>query len=160
SSAIAAGTPAGGKARALAAAARAGLPVPPWFVVLPIAFTTDAFSDYFRSELTAAIDSLFVGTGTGVVSAATGTRHDRITLAVTPSASDEDGSAPSFAGQLESFLFVAPAEVEARIRDVWQSGLAERVVEYRRHHGLPLPPPVPAVIVQRMVTPRAAGVAF
>ena len=39
SSAIAASTPVGGKARALAAAERAGLPVPPWFVVLPAAFT-------------------------------------------------------------------------------------------------------------------------
>ena len=77
------------------------------------------------------------------------------------SASDEDGSAHSFAGQLESYLFVAPADVEARIRDVWHSGLSDRVIEYRRHHGLSdLLLPAPAVIVQRMVTPRAAGVAF
>jgi phosphohistidine swiveling domain-containing protein len=147
SSAVTAGTPVGGKARALAAAERAGLRVPPWFAVLPDAFTTEAFSDYFRSELAAAIEAL-------------STAREGITLAVRSSASDEDGSSHSFAGQLESFLFVAPGDVEARIRDVWQSGLAERVVEYRRHHGLSLPPPVPAVIVQRMLTPRAAGVAF
>jgi rifampicin phosphotransferase len=151
SSSVTASTPVGGKARALAAAERAGLRVPPWFAVLPAAFTTEPFSDYFRSELTAAIESL---------ASAASAAPEQITLAVRSSASDEDGSAHSFAGQLESFLFVAPADVEARIRDVWQSGLAERVVEYRRHHGLSLPPPVPAVIVQRMVTPRAAGVAF
>jgi rifampicin phosphotransferase len=152
SSAVTAGTPVGGKARALAAAERAGLPVPPWFAVLPAAFTTEAFSDDLRLELTAAIEAL--------ASKTPESEPVPVTVAVRSSASDEDGSAHSFAGQLESFLFVAPADIEARIRDVWRSGLAERVVEYRRHHGLPLPPPVPAVIVQRMVTPRAAGVAF
>jgi rifampicin phosphotransferase len=148
SSAVTASTPVGGKARALAAAEHAGLPVPPWFAVLPGAFKTEVFADDFRSELIAAIATLSQA------------GDQRFSVAVRSSASDEDGSAHSFAGQLESFLFVEPGDVEARIRDVWQSGLAERVVEYRRHHGLPLPPPVPAVIVQRMVTPRAAGVAF
>jgi rifampicin phosphotransferase len=163
SSAIAASTPAGGKARALAAAERAGLPVPRWFAVLPAAFTTERFSEHFRSELTAAIEALHADSPADAPEdshADSSTNRARLTVAVRSSASDEDGSAHSFAGQLESYLFVAPADVEARIRDVWRSGLGERVVEYRRHHGLSLPPPVPAVIVQCMVIPRAAGVAF
>src|SRR5262249_59541732 len=44
------------------------------------------------------------------------------TVAVRSSASDEDGAQHSFAGQLDSFLFVPPAEVAGRVADVWRSG--------------------------------------
>jgi pyruvate,water dikinase len=81
-------------------------------------------------------------------------------VAVRSSASDEDGVAHSFAGQLESFLNVSAADVLDKVCAVWRSGFSERIVAYRREHGLsPLPHP-PAVLVQRMVSPRAAGVAF
>ena len=46
------------------------------------------------------------------------------------SASDEDGSEHSFAGQLDSHLKVPPAEVPARVADVWRSGFSERVLAY------------------------------
>src|SRR5262249_27419683 len=82
------------------------------------------------------------------------------TVAVRSSASDEDGAQHSFAGQLDSFLFVPPAEVAGRVADVWRSGFGERVVAYRREHGLPLLPRAPAVLVQRMVDAAVAGVAF
>jgi pyruvate,water dikinase len=81
-------------------------------------------------------------------------------VAVRSSASDEDGTEHSFAGQLESFLNVAPPDVAERVRGVWLSGFSDRMLAYRREHGLsPLPRP-PAVLVQRMIAPRAAGVAF
>ena len=76
------------------------------------------------------------------------------------SASDEDGEQCSFAGQLESFLNVAPGDVPDRVLAVWRSAFTERILAYRREHGLADAPRPPAVILQRMVTPRAAGVAF
>jgi pyruvate,water dikinase len=87
---------------------------------------------------------------------------DGARVAVRSSASDEDGAQHSFAGQLESVLEVPATgeEVAARVRQVWRSGFSARILAYRREHGLtPLPRP-PAVIVQRMVQARAAGVAF
>src|SRR5262249_10446022 len=74
--------------------------------------------------------------------------------------SDEDGAQHSFAGQLDSFLFVPPADVPRKVAAVWRSGFGDRVVAYRREHGLPLTPRAPAVLVQRMVNADAAGVAF
>jgi pyruvate,water dikinase len=81
-------------------------------------------------------------------------------VAVRSSASDEDGVHHSFAGQLESFLHVGAADVPRRIADVWRSGFSNRILAYRRQHGLSLPPPAPAVLVQRMVDARVSGVAF
>ena len=146
---------AGGKARALADIARAGVIVPPWFAVsagacepslrdggLPAAPAMDAG---VREELEAAVAALSPGGEP---------------LAVRSSASDEDGPEHSFAGQLESYLGVAPRDVPARVMDVWRSAFTDRILAYRREHGLAGAPRPPAVLVQRMIVPRAAGVAF
>jgi len=66
----------------------------------------------------------------------------------------------SFAGQLESYLFVAPSQVARRVIDVWRSGLSESILSYRRERGLNTSLQPPAVIVQRMINAEAAGVAF
>jgi pyruvate,water dikinase len=81
-------------------------------------------------------------------------------VAVRSSACDEDGANFSFGGQLDSFLHVDPASVPEKILAVWQSGFSERVLAYRREHGLTSRPGAPAVLIQRMVLPRVAGVAF
>src|SRR5207237_2473767 len=86
--------------------------------------------------------------------------HSSDSVAVRSSASDEDGAQHSFAGQLDSFLFVRPEDVAAKVAAVWRSGFSERIVAYRREHGLPLTPRPPAVLVQRMVNAEVAGVAF
>jgi phosphohistidine swiveling domain-containing protein len=139
------GSPAaGGKARALAAVERAGLPVPAWFVL-----SSDAYAATLTPEVRAELSSAIAGISPN------GER-----LAVRSSASDEDGIDHSFAGQLESFLQVPPGEVVDKVMAVWQSGLTDRIAAYRREHGLPGAPRPPAVLVQRMVHARAAGVAF
>ena len=69
----------------------------------------------------------------------------RLPVAVRSSASDEDGADHSFAGQLDSFLFVPPEQVAARVVDVWRSGFSDRIVAYRSEHALPLTPRPPAV---------------
>ncbi|WP_353719987.1 PEP/pyruvate-binding domain-containing protein [Dyadobacter sp. 676] len=79
--------------------------------------------------------------------------------AVRSSAVDEDGQGFSFAGQLESFLFVNRQHLAVRIREVWQSAFSERVSAYRRHHGLLRPAGV-GVVVQEMIDADVAGVAF
>ena len=76
------------------------------------------------------------------------------------SASDEDGIQHSFAGQLDSFLFVPPEMVAEKAAAVWRSAFSPRILAYRREHGLdPLPRP-PAVLIQRMIDAETAGVAF
>jgi pyruvate,water dikinase len=79
---------------------------------------------------------------------------------VRSSAGDEDCAQHSFAGQLESFLFVEPAEVPEKVAAVWRSAFSERILAYRREHGLSVSPQPPAVLVQRMVDSEVSGVAF
>jgi pyruvate,water dikinase len=81
-------------------------------------------------------------------------------VAVRSSASDEDGAEHSFAGQLESHLFVSCERIAEKIAAVWRSGFSERIIAYRQQHGLPFVPRAPAVLVQRMIHSDAAGVAF
>ena len=143
---------AGGKARALARAARGGLSVPAWVVLSDAALpqsNPSTLSGMPEGEVRSAIDAA-VRTLCPM-----GER-----LAVRSSACDEDGVQHSFAGQLASFLNVAPGDAAARVRDVWRSAFDERVLRYRRERGLPGSPRPPAVILQRMVEARVAGVAF
>ena len=131
----------GGKAAALARLSLAGFPVPEWFALTPQAYQSDPH------ELSRTILSELERLGAGP-------------YAVRSSAIDEDGSGHSFAGQLDSHLFVAPQDVVRRVADVWKSGASERVLAYRREHGLGTPQGAPAVLIQRMIDADAAGVAF
>ncbi len=142
----------GGKAAALQALH--GLPIPEWFVISPAAFFASGCGDgepagwqagdTLRVRLEEALDR-FSGHGS--------------LFAVRSSALDEDGQGHSFAGQLDSFLGVARAEVAARVVDVWRSAFSERVITYRAEHGLGACTP-PAVVVQRMIAADCAGVSF
>jgi phosphohistidine swiveling domain-containing protein len=163
----------GGKASALARAARAGLPVPDWFALSVDAFTASLGPDG-REAIEKAPDDAAVQRIVEDVRlsppaqrelsdalAVLCPRGERV--AVRSSGIEEDGVQHSFAGQLESYLSVAPSDVEDRVRAVWRSGFGPRVLKYRacrRERGLALYPQPPAVIVQRMVEARAAGVAF
>jgi pyruvate,water dikinase len=160
----------GGKAAALAKLTAAGLPVPPWFVITPDAFTA-SLSDSQRHALEQAGDedairavvesvrpTLAVMDQVNAALQAVAPTGER--LAVRSSAVDEDGAGHSFAGQLESYLFVSSYELADRIAAVWRSGFSPRVAAYRRQQGLSGKPIAPAVIVQRMVDPEVAGVAF
>ena len=161
---------AGGKARALGRAQHAGLPVPAWFVL-----SAAAFLDSLTPEQAAALDGtedpdalaaivdgvcMRPEVADAVERAARHLCPNGELVAVRSSASDEDGAQHSFAGQLESYLNVSPPEVPDRVLDVWRSAFTARIVAYRREHGLPPAPRPPAVLIQQMVQPRAAGVAF
>jgi rifampicin phosphotransferase len=134
---------AGSKAFNLARLAAAGLPVPAGFVVTP-----EAFQAWEEAEPVVAAAASRLG----------GDRY-----AVRSSAAAEDLPGASYAGMYESVLDVAPADVAAAVRQVWQSGTAGRVAAYRE--GLagaagPAPNAPMAVLVQVMVEAQAAGVAF
>lgn len=159
----------GGKASSLRALTDAGFPVPSWFVVAPSAFR-DSLSGEQRhalaeNRLTAAdLDGLTpspaVREALADAVARTFEGHGSLLLAVRSSAPEEDTADHSFAGQLESFLFVPPTEVADRVADVWRSAFQPSVHQYRDAQGLEGAPSPPAVVIQRMVTPDRAGVAF
>jgi pyruvate,water dikinase len=163
----------GGKASALAALQSAQMPIPAWFVVPPTVLQA-CLSDRQRSAFaaacagcdSAAIEQLLADVQISAVLRAEITQEvatlcpDGACVAVRSSALEEDGIRHSFAGQLASYLFVAPEDVAAKIIEVWRSGFSTGVLAYRREHALPMPTEPPAVLVQRMVEAQVAGVAF
>ena len=125
----------GGKGAALARLEALGFDVPPWFAV-------PADTGFTPSELQTHTEALGPGP-----------------FAVRSSGLAEDGAAHSFAGQFESHLEVSPAQVFGKISQVRASADSDAIRAYCREHRLP-PPAAPTVLVQRMIHPRCAGVAF
>lgn len=82
-------------------------------------------------------------------------------MAVRSSATVEDGASSSFAGQFQSYLNLETIEeVEDAVRKVQESANAPSVVEYCRKNGIDPASVQMGVIVQRMIRPELAGVAF
>ena len=154
----------------LAALRAADLPIPAWFVVRPEAFLDSLTAEQRKildsagdiTEVRRILDDLRPAPAvTAELSTALAELcPDGAPVAVRSSASDEDGTQHSFAGQLDTFLFVPAADVPAKVAAVWRSGFSDRILAYRREHHLGPTPRPPAVLVQRMVPADAAGVAF
>ena len=84
-----------------------------------------------------------------------------VPVAVRSSAIMEDSATASFAGLQDTYLGVrGPAAVLDTVRRCWASLYNDESVAYRRRLGLPEDGLAMAVVVQRMVRPRAAGVMF
>ena len=167
---------AGGKAATLSALQRARMQVPEWFVLTPAAMLQAAGqavrpqlqqlleenTDESLSQAARLIDTLpFDEELVGQIDAALDRLgFGQLLLAVRSSAIDEDGARHSFAGQLESYLFVPRDKVTEKIRQVWKSGFSQRVLRYRREAEIDTMLQPPAVLVQRMVDAEVSGVAF
>jgi len=79
-------------------------------------------------------------------------------LAVRSSGVEEDGRTRSFAGQFLSEIGVAPEDVPAALKRCWASLYSDAAMAYRGDRG-PAPGSL-AVVIQKMVAPRASGVLF
>ena len=161
----------GGKAIALGRLIRAGVAVPEGFVL-----TTDALDGHlggFGDTATASTQArkgaekhqeLLSTTALSSSVREALTAHAASLLAKGPvvvrsSAVGEDGTAESFAGQLDSILNVTDdAQLERAVRAVWASLWSERVDFYRTARGVPMRGM--GVVVQRQVDARVAGVMF
>ena len=84
-----------------------------------------------------------------------GPDYRRKSYAIRSSATDEDGMKHSFAGQFETYLNVEVDRINESIIKIWKSVASERVVKYRKEHGLP-PTLGIAVIIQEMIEPDVA----
>jgi pyruvate,water dikinase len=156
---------AGGKGASLAAMTAAGLPVPPGFVLRADALEGAVDATRLR-ELAGAgahesAHELVLAAEPPRQALAAG--YERLgggPVAVRSSACAEDSEAASFAGQQETYLGVVGHEQLCdRVVDCWASFFSERALFYRRHKGS-LDDLGMAVVVQRMVDARKAGVLF
>ncbi|WP_338601524.1 pyruvate, water dikinase [Sulfolobus tengchongensis] len=83
-----------------------------------------------------------------------------ILVAVRSSATAEDIETASFAGQQDTYLNVTRDDLLDRVKDVWASLYNARAIEYRRSKGIDNLSVLIAVVVQKMVNSRSAGVMF
>ncbi|WP_280475615.1 phosphoenolpyruvate synthase [Nocardia asiatica] len=176
---------AGGKGANLGELVAAKLPVPPGFVILRACYEQvvshgpngpqlDRLHDQalyaaddttLVSELCDRMRDLIHETmlDNGVRAAVLNAYHalgDQVLVAVRSSAIGEDSATSSFAGMNISRTNVRGDEqLLATVIDCWASLFTPRVVTYRARRGMH-GRPVMAVVVQRMVTSRTAGVAF
>jgi phosphoenolpyruvate synthase len=82
-------------------------------------------------------------------------------VAVRSSAVAEDLAGASFAGQLETYLWVDGADaVLDRVRKCWGGFFTPEALIYRHQHGIAAGEVLMSVGVQRMVRARSAGVMF
>jgi phosphoenolpyruvate synthase/pyruvate phosphate dikinase len=82
-------------------------------------------------------------------------------VAVRSSATMEDSPEASFAGLQDTYLAVRGADaVLDRVRSCWASMYNDESISYRRRQGMAEGGLAMGVVVQRMVSPRAAGVMF
>ena len=82
-------------------------------------------------------------------------------LAVRSSTTAEDSEAVSFAGLQDTYLWVKGVEATLKyVRSCWASLYSVPSISYRRKHGMPENEVAIAVVVQKMVDARSAGVMF
>lgn len=179
----------GGKNASLCTMTAAGLPVPPGFAVTADAYRkvlTDTGVGARLDGLLAAVDptSSTSVSATGAAAreqvlglelpawlcdplteayGALGERcgRDDVPVAVRSSATCEDQPDASFAGEHDTYLWVRGADAVAEhVLRCWSSLFTDRAIVYRRQMGYPDAGAAMSVGVQKMVLPRAAGVAF
>jgi phosphoenolpyruvate synthase/pyruvate phosphate dikinase len=174
---------AGGKAAALGELARAGLPVPRGYVITVAAFNlvmaeldpagtirgelgevpADDLAAIARTAaaLRARITAIPLPPEVAAEITYAYTQLGVPAVAVRSSATMEDSPEASFAGLQDSFLAVRGADaVLDRVRACWASLYNDESVSYRRRRGTGEDGLGMGVVVQRMVSPRAAGVMF
>ena len=177
----------GGKGGSLGELTRAGIGVPPGFVVKTSAFqhfvealeadgpvralvealdpddlgAVTACSKALRARIEAApLQAALQAEITAALAELCG--EDPLSpVAIRSSATTEDAEDASFAGLQDTFLWVKGAEEALRfIRTCWASLYSVESMTYRRKHAFPEAGVHMAVVVQRMVDARTAGVMF
>ena len=130
----------GAKAYNCARLAQAGFPVPDGVVVLSVAsdaaiaaLATHRWFDEMDAEAVFAVRSSGIG---------------------------EDGEGESFAGIHQTLLGVRRGDVPAAVLECRASAFAPQALEYRKAKGMPIDTIAMGVLVQRMIQPVVAGVAF
>jgi pyruvate,water dikinase len=177
----------GGKGGSLGELLRAGVAVPPGFVVRTQAFerflealerelpiraqvellspddleAVTACSKVLRARLEEAVLPPLVVDDVLAAYARLCDESSAAAVAVRSSATTEDASEASFAGLQDTYLWVNSwEETQRKIRSCWASLYSVESICYRRKHGFPESSVAMAVVVQTMVEARSAGVMF
>ena len=176
----------GGKGGSLGELQRAGIAVPPGFIVRTQAFELFLQRLEQAAPLRAVVQSLDPADLAAITRCSQEMRarleqaplpqevlddicsaHEKLDsgrgmpVAVRSSATTEDATDASFAGLQDTFLWVRDAgQMLNKVRSCWASLYSVESISYRRQRGFPEQAVAMAVVVQTMVNARTAGVMF
>lgn len=173
---------AGGKGASLGEMTKAGIPVPQGYVILADAFDTFLHETGLKIEVEAQLDKVNYDDVASVERAST-TLHDLIHdarfpkeleekileafgtlgaefVAVRSSATAEDSSTASWAGELESYLNTTRDVLLGNVKKCWASLFTPRAIVYRNEKGMRNTHVSVAVVVQKMVQSDVSGITF
>ena len=179
----------GGKNASLITMTAAGLPVPPGFAVTAAAYRKVFADSGIQTALDGLMEHVDVTSPASVAATGSAARDlvlgldlpswlcepltesyaqlsercdiSDVPVAVRSSATCEDQPDASFAGEHDTYLWVRGADqVAAHMLRCWSSLFTDRAISYRRHMGYADRGAAMSVGIQKMVLPRAAGVAF
>jgi pyruvate, water dikinase len=176
----------GGKGYGLAGMAQAGIPVAPGFVAstkvyreylidtglqqllehavkspdtIGLSRTATEIQDFFLATALPNRLSKMIADAYALLSASVGVQN--VPVAVRSNATAEDAIGASFAGEYETYVGISGfSQVEHHIRRCWASAFTDRAVSYAAKMGLSAFDIQMAVVVQKGVNARAAGVMF
>lgn len=173
---------AGGKGASLGEMSRTGLPVPPGFVVLASAFEMFIEEAVIIDDIQAELDKVNYQDTNSVDRASNVIRdiihdtkippdiQDVITsgaknlnarfMAVRSSATAEDSKTASWAGELETYLFVTEKNLLDSVKKCWSSLFTPRAIFYRHEKKLLKAKVSVAVVVQKMINSEVSGICF
>ncbi|HUT22653.1 MAG TPA: PEP/pyruvate-binding domain-containing protein [Candidatus Bipolaricaulota bacterium] len=173
---------AGGKGASLGEMFQAGIPIPPGFVVLAPAFDKFLKETDLDVEVEKELDKINFENVKSVDQASKVIRllidkarfpediakevqdqHKKLGaeyVAVRSSATAEDSSIASWAGELESYLNVKEDNLLKSVKKCWSSLFTPRAIFYRFEKGLIKSKVSVAVVIQEMVNSEIAGITF
>ncbi len=87
-------------------------------------------------------------------------KSQKFFVAVRSSATAEDSSTASWAGELESYLNTTRKNLIGQVKNCWSSLFTQRAIFYRNEKGMRKSKVSVAVVVQKMVQAGVAGICF
>lgn len=174
----------GGKGVNLAELTRAEFPVPRGFCITTEAYQTFAQSNTLHAQIAARLREVNANDSESITRASSDIRAwfdsanlalelenaithaytdlgNKIAVAVRSSATAEDLSSLSFAGQQETFLnIVGQTALLDAVKKCWASLWNARALDYRARHKIANDAVALAVVVQEMVLADASGIIF
>lgn len=173
---------AGGKGASLGEMTSAGIPVPPGFVILASAFNQFLEETDLTQEVQSELDKVNYKDINSVDGASAIIRNlilkakmpkelecDIVAdfkklktkfVAVRSSATAEDSSSASWAGELETYLNTTDKTLLLNVKKCWSSLFTPRAIFYRHEKKLLKTQVSVAVVVQQMVDSEISGIAF
>lgn len=173
---------AGGKGASLGEMTQNNIPVPPGFVVLADAFRKLVQDNKIVEKIDAILKTVDIGKTETVDKASVEIREliknavapqdvsdeineafeelDTEFVAVRSSATAEDSSTASWAGELESYLNTTKGNLLETVKKCWSSLFTPRAIFYRIERKMDADEVAVAVVVQKMVQSEISGIAF